>query len=84
MKKLYMDKVITVIDGKLIPYRTSYTAFAAAVENDTEVEAIYPQGMKAHRERQLAKLGFTLKAAIHTPDPEVDPIYAEVRGIWQR
>ena len=84
MKKLSMNKIITVLADGFIPHIVQVGKLDVELASDIEVEACYPQGMKASRERILAKLGYTLKTAICTPCPKADPIWSEVRGIWHK
>ena len=84
MKTLSMNKIITVLADGYIPYSVQVGKLETELANDAVVEAYYPQGMKASRERILAKLGFALKTAIREPNPKTDPVWSEVRGIWHR
>ena len=84
MKTIKFQKVVMVFDGEHIPFDIKYSQLENEIANDTEVEFYYSQGMKTRREKLLTKLGFTLKQAIWTPNPDKDPIWAEYRGIWTR
>jgi hypothetical protein len=84
MKTLSMKKIITVMADGYQPYIIQHGKLAAELANDSEIVAEYEFGQKDHREKQLAKLGYTLKASIHNPDPATAALWSPVKGIWHR
>lgn len=84
MKHIEMNKVVDVYDGKHNPYSVRYKSLAKVLENDAQIIAEYPQGMKVSKERWLEKLGYKMVEPIWTPDPETDPIWSPIKSVWSK
>lgn len=84
MTFINMRKTVTIMRDGYYPYCRQYKELEKELENDFDIEVSYAQGMKKAKEWQLSKLGYTLKKEIWTPNPETDPIYADIRGIWTK
>ena len=84
MKLLSMEKIVTVLNTKYIPYMRKYKELEAELENDTQIEVEFPKGMYKQRMRQLEKLGYKLVGNWIWEPTEEDPIFSQYRGIFQR
>lgn len=83
MKVLSMEKVVTVIKPKYIPYTRKYKELEAELENDSQIEVEFPRGMYNQRMKQLEKLGYSLVSWSWEPKEDA-PIWSPYRGVFQR
>ena len=83
MKLLSMEKVVTVLNTRYIPYMRKYKELEAELVNDNQIEVKFPRGMYTHRMKQLEKLGYKLVSWEWEPS-EDSPIWSQYRGVFQR
>lgn len=84
MKVLHMEKVVTVLTKKYIPYMRKYKELEAELVNDLQIEVEFPRGMYKQRMKQLEKLGYSLSGSWIWEPTEDDPIWSPYRGVFQR
>ena len=83
MKLLSMEKVVTVLNTRYIPYMRNYKELEAELVNDNQIEVEFPKGMYSQRMKQLEKLGYSLVNWSWEPAEEA-PIWSQYRGVFQR
>jgi hypothetical protein len=83
MKLLSMEKVVTVLNTKYIPYMRKYKELEVELVNDRQIEVKFPKGMYIQRIRQLEKLGYSLVGWSWEPKEDA-PIWSQYRGVFQR
>ena len=84
MKLLSMEKVVTVLNTRYIPYILKYKELEADLVNDSQIEVEFPKGLYRQRMKQLEKLGYKLVGSWMWEPTEEDPIWSPYRGVFQR
>lgn len=84
MKLLHMEKSVTILNTRYIPYMRKYKELEAELVNDNQIEVEFPKGLYKQRMKQLEKLGFKLVGNWKWEPKEEDPIFSPYRGIFQR
>ena len=84
MKLLIMEKIVTVLNTRYIPYDLKYKELEAELVNDNQIEVEFPKGLYKQRMAQLEKLGYSLVGSWVWEPTEEDPIFSYYRGVFQR
>lgn len=82
MKKLTMDKVITVIDTTVSTMQVSvhqYKELSEICENEKRIEVTYPLGLQKRRQSQLEAINFKLEKELHH---EATEKHHSVKEVW--
>lgn len=82
MKRLHMQKIITVTDRNRI-YTVRYEGLEIETFKDKKLEVEFPKGSYSRRMKQLRELGFKLVGWTWEPTAQ-DPVWASYRGVFQR
>lgn len=84
MKKLIMDKAISVVDSEKKTMNVSvhsYKELATICENEKTIEVKYPLGLLKRRRKQLTELGYKLEKELHY---EATEPHHSVNEIWTK